>query len=205
MTADATRDAGRSAPSTRIPSGAKAVALRDATWHDIAELARLDAELFEHEAWSERTWWAEFAERPRRKYVVAAVDIGADGRGEDAPGATPFGDQDRDAGVTSVGAQGRIVGYAGLDVSGSTADVMTIAVAPEARGTGLGRRLLDHLVTAATRAGAEALLLEVRADNDPALHLYDKAGFERINVRRRYYQPGDVDAVIMRKLLEERR
>ena len=49
--------------------------------------------------------------------------------------------------------------------------------------------------------GVEAVLLEVRADNDAASRLYDRAGFEVISVRRRYYQPGDVDALVMRLLL----
>jgi [ribosomal protein S18]-alanine N-acetyltransferase len=45
------------------------------------------------------------------------------------------------------------------------------------------------------------VLLEVRADNDAAIRLYERHGFERIAVRRRYYQPGDVDAHIMRRRL----
>lgn len=151
--------------------------LRDATWRDIATLARLDTELFDHDAWSESTWWAEFAERPRRAYVVAV-----DRDGDDA----------------------EILGYAGLDLAGSAADVMTIATTHAARGRGVGAKLLTHLIGTATERGAEALLLEVRADNTAALGLYERFGFERINVRRRYYQPGDVDAVIMRKLLENR-
>ena len=42
-------------------------------------------------------------------------------------------------------------------------------------------------------------MLEVRADNAAALALYEQAGFATISLRRRYYQPGDIDAVIMRK------
>ena len=152
------------------------VRLRDATWRDIETLARLDAELFDHDAWSEPTWWAEFAERPRRQYVVAVA-----------------GNED---------ANETVLGYAGLDAGGSAVDVMTIAVTHAARGTGVGKRLLTHLVDAAAATDAEALLLEVRADNEPALGLYERSGFERLTLRRRYYQPGDVDAVIMRKLLE---
>jgi ribosomal-protein-alanine N-acetyltransferase len=41
----------------------------------------------------------------------------------------------------------------------------------------------------------------VRADNQPASALYRRHGFEPISVRRRYYQPGDVDAVVMRRRL----
>ncbi len=94
---------------------------------------------------------------------------------------------------------GVLLGYAGLLAAGDAeADVQTIAVAPAAQGRGVGRRLLDALVDGARAEGASALLLEVRADNEPALRLYSRSGFERIGVRRRYYQPGDVDAVVMR-------
>jgi ribosomal-protein-alanine N-acetyltransferase len=93
---------------------------------------------------------------------------------------------------------GEVVGYAGLATSGREADVQTVAVSPDAQGRGLGRMLLDALVARAARDGATTLLLEVRADNAAAIRLYERTGFERIAVRRRYYQPGDVDAHVMR-------
>jgi ribosomal-protein-alanine N-acetyltransferase len=97
---------------------------------------------------------------------------------------------------------GRVLGYAGVDLGGEAADVMTMAVAPAARGRGLGRRLLDEVVARAREDRAEHLMLEVRADNDVARNLYDSNGFEVLTVRRRYYQPGDVDAQVMRLSLE---
>ena len=146
--------------------------LREMTWRDIPSLAELEPELFVDDPWSERTWWAELAGRPRRAYVVAE----------------------------RVGA---VVGYAGVDRGGEVADVMTVAVAPTARGQGLGKMLLDWLVAQALRGGAEHLMLEVRADNVAAQRLYSRAGFAMLTVRRRYYQPGDVDALIMRLRLDE--
>ena len=79
------------------------------------------------------------------------------------------------------------------------ADVQTIGVAPAAQGRGVGTLLLRALTAQAVRRGATSLLLEVRADNDAAIRLYTREGFERISVRRRYYQPGDVDAWVMRR------
>ena len=98
----------------------------------------------------------------------------------------------------AAGADGAVLGYAGVDLAGDVADVMTIAVVPEARGTGLGDRLVRHLLARALETGADAVLLEVRADNDAARRLYARHGFEEIAVRRRYYQPGDVDALVLR-------
>lgn len=95
-----------------------------------------------------------------------------------------------------------ILGYAGVNLGGQIADVMTVAVAPACRGAGHGRRLLSWLIDTARERGAAHLVLEVRADNAPAAALYSCAGFTTISVRRRYYQPGDVDAHIMRLSLE---
>ena len=91
-----------------------------------------------------------------------------------------------------------LLGYAGLAVNGADADVQTVAVHPDAQGRGTGGVLVRALVDQAVREGATSLLLEVRADNDPAIALYRRHGFERIAVRRRYYQPEDVDAHVMR-------
>ena len=150
---------------------AVAIGLRELTWTDIPTLAAAERELFADDAWTEPTWWAELAARPRRDYLVAT---------------TP---------------DGSLAGYAGVDCAGDTADVMTIAVGPAYRGMGLGDRLLDELVARATARGAQALLLEVRADNAPALALYARHGFQELSVRRRYYQPGDVDALVLRRRL----
>lgn len=97
---------------------------------------------------------------------------------------------------------GGIAGYAGLDLGGEVADIMTIAVAPRAQGRGVGGRLLAELVERAARDGAEYLMLEVRDDNAPARALYERAGFELLTTRRRYYQPGGVDAHILRRTLK---
>jgi len=146
--------------------------LRDVHWTDIEQLARLERELFADDAWSQQTWWAELAGRPRRDYVA------------EVEGA-------------------EVLGYAGLDHGGDVADVMTIAVAPSARGRGLGRRLLDELETRARAGRAASVMLEVRADNAAAIGLYDRAGYTVVSTRRRYYQPGDVDALVMRKILSD--
>ena len=89
-----------------------------------------------------------------------------------------------------------IAGYAGIDHAGDISDVMTIATLPRARRTGLGRRLLEELVTRARAAGAARLLLEVREDNAVARGLYDARGFTLLQTRRGYY-PGGVDALVL--------
>lgn len=93
---------------------------------------------------------------------------------------------------------GELVGYAGLWFDGFDAQVMTIGTDARFQGRGLGRRMLENLLDRARAVGAAVVLLEVRVDNDAALHLYESVGFERLGMRRAYYQPGNIDAWTMR-------
>jgi len=63
--------------------------------------------------------------------------------------------------------------------------------------------LLDELERRAGARGATHVILEVRADNVAARGLYERAGYTAISTRRSYYQPGDVDALVLRKALQE--
>lgn len=97
-----------------------------------------------------------------------------------------------------------LVGYAGLLAPDGSeeADVQTIAVAPAARRHGLGREFMVRLIAEAVARGAAEVFLEVRADNPSARALYDSLGFNQIAVRKHYYQPDDVDAQVMRLVLD---
>lgn len=105
---------------------------------------------------------------------------------------------DGDAYVAEDG--GVVVGYgAVLAPRGSgDADVLTIAVAEGHRGSGTGAALLERMLGTARERGASRVFLEVRADNPVARRLYETRGFRAVGRRRRYYQPDDVDAVVMR-------
>jgi ribosomal-protein-alanine acetyltransferase len=99
----------------------------------------------------------------------------------------------------------RIVAYAGLLAPRGAAegDIQTIAVAEDARGHGLGRTLMQTLIAEARKRGAREVFLEVRADNPSAQRLYQRLGFEDVGVRRGYYQPDNVDAIVMRLRIPE--
>ncbi|OPZ87923.1 MAG: ribosomal-protein-alanine N-acetyltransferase [bacterium ADurb.Bin429] len=75
---------------------------------------------------------------------------------------------------------------------------MTLAVRPECRRHGLGRRLMDGLLAEARRRGAEEVTLEVRAGNTPAQGLYASMGFLAVARRRGYYPDNSEDALVMR-------
>ena len=83
------------------------------------------------------------------------------------------------------------------------AEILTLAVDPPQRRQGVARALIEAAAGAASAAGAEAMFLEVAADNLAAIGLYDGAGFERVGLRRGYYaRPGGaVDALVLRRAL----
>lgn len=99
-------------------------------------------------------------------------------------------------------AAGELVGCAGVCFFPPVADVQTIGLSPEYTGSGLGRELLNRLTARARAFGAEAMMLEVAADNTAAIGLYESDGFTHIHTRPNYY-PGGVDGLIMRKELTE--
>jgi [ribosomal protein S18]-alanine N-acetyltransferase len=91
-----------------------------------------------------------------------------------------------------------VIGWAGLIAYDDEAHVSTIGVARDRQGEGIGARLLDALLAEADRR-SPVVLLEVRADNDRAIGLYERRGFAEIGRRRRYYQPSGTDAVVMKR------
>ena len=74
------------------------------------------------------------------------------------------------------------------------AELLTIAVDPPRRGTGLGRALLENHLSNLERGGARLVFLEVAADNAAALKLYEHAGFKPIGRRENYYQRAGGDS-----------
>lgn len=81
----------------------------------------------------------------------------------------------------------RATGFALTRRTLDEAELLLIAVLPRARGQGIGRALVERTALEARRRGATRLMLEVRATN-PALALYQSAGFAQIGRRRDYYR-----------------
>lgn len=84
------------------------------------------------------------------------------------------------------------------------AELLTLAVAPEARRRGLGRKLVARFLYQAQLRGAERAFLEVRADNAAAIALYESAGFAPAGRRRGYYRDKDgsrTDALVLAREL----
>ena len=76
-------------------------------------------------------------------------------------------------------------------------ELLLIAVRPDLRGRGLGRRLLERVLADARARRAEQVFLEMRTNN-PAQALYRRAGFSPIGRRKDYYRLPDgtkIDAI----------
>ena len=93
----------------------------------------------------------------------------------------------------------RVVGYVGSQTVLGEADIMNVAVSPDARRNGLGQALLQRLQDDLTRQQVHSLTLEVRASNEPAIALYTKLGYVQVGRRPNYYHKPKEDALILRK------
>lgn len=95
------------------------------------------------------------------------------------------------------GVRAKIVGMIVIWAILDEAHVATIAVNPDYRGQGIGRRLLAIGLQAAYQRGARMAFLEVRRSNTVAQGLYQRFGFQVVNERLRYYQDNHEDALLM--------
>jgi ribosomal-protein-alanine N-acetyltransferase len=141
------------------------------THADIDAVLVLERDVFGAEAWSRQMLAAELDQQPASRYYLVAEE------------------------------NGRLAGYAGLLGSGWQGDVLTLAVAADSWGRGIGTALLRALLAEAGRRGCTEVFLEVRTDNNRAQELYRRHDFNEIGIRRGYYQPSGADALVMRRTL----
>lgn len=90
-----------------------------------------------------------------------------------------------------------IVGFIGLMAVMGEGDITNVAVLPTHRKQGIGDRLVASVIALAKEKEISKIMLEVRASNEAAIHLYEKYGFEFLCVRKEYYQKPTEDANIM--------
>jgi [ribosomal protein S18]-alanine N-acetyltransferase len=140
-------------------------------WWHIPEVRVIERTVFPDTAWTENQFWGELAHVPDSRDYVVAM------RGTE------------------------VIGYAGLNFLSPESDIQTIAVAPQAQGQSLGRRLLEHMLDVAIQRGCTQMFLEVMETNASAIAMYDAHGFERIQVRRDYYGPG-MHGIVMKRALK---
>jgi ribosomal-protein-alanine N-acetyltransferase len=95
-------------------------------------------------------------------------------------------------------------GFVLVRVAVDEAEILTLAVKPEGRRQGWGRRLVEAGAKKAQAAGATRLFLEVAADNVAAIALYERLNFHAVGRRNGYYKRAcgpPVDALVLHKAL----
>jgi ribosomal-protein-alanine N-acetyltransferase len=149
------------------------ITYREAMPLDLPVLVSMERKLFSDSPWSMGQFKEEFSGIPKTRYFIVAL-----------------------------GSDKQIVGYAGVMVvaSGVDADVLTVAVLPEARRQGIARHFMESLEKWAQMRVSPAMMLEVGVDNTYAIALYESLGYSIINTRKNYYGPG-LEAHVMRKKL----
>lgn len=91
-----------------------------------------------------------------------------------------------------------IVGFAGIKVILDEADIMNIVVKKDFRNKKIGSLLLEHLIFYSKSINLKNITLEVNKNNLSAIKLYEKFAFDRLGIRKKYYNGKD-DAIIMSK------
>jgi len=97
----------------------------------------------------------------------------------------------------------QIIAYSFLRRIADELHILKIAVTPARREQGVATWILNRCFTMGAQQGADAIHLEVRPSNVPAVTLYEKLGFKEIGRRPNYYMDSKEDALLMVKKLKE--
>jgi N6-L-threonylcarbamoyladenine synthase len=95
----------------------------------------------------------------------------------------------------------RPVAYIGVWIVAGEGHITNIAVHPNYRRKGIGRRLMLAVEEIARNRFCDCIWLEVRESNETAKNLYSSLGYKMISIRRGYYRDNNEDAEVMRKQL----
>ena len=93
--------------------------------------------------------------------------------------------------------EGRVLAYGGMTYVLDEGSVTNIAVRPECRRQGLGRRVTEGLLCGAKARGVRSVFLEVRESNLPAVALYRSEGFVPCGMRKNFYRHPVESAILM--------
>lgn len=172
-------------PSSRGAQQAH-LALRDMTRGDVPTVRRIESAAYQ-DAWPARVFETELDNGFAHYRVVV----------EQSPDDTPPGP------VTALRRRlfrtgnDRVLGFMGVWYMVDQLHLVTIAIAPEQQGRGLGHLLLFDCFRLAAEAELAEIVLEVRVSNDRARTLYEHFGFRRAGTLRAYYKDNDEDALVM--------
>ncbi len=109
--------------------------------------------------------------------------------------------QDEAIGFVAV-QNGAVLAYGGMLLTPFDAQIINIAVHPDARRNGLGKQILATLLEEASARVPESVTLEVRVSNTAAIALYEQYGFRTVGKRKSFYTLPTEDALVMERKLK---
>lgn len=98
--------------------------------------------------------------------------------------------------------RGKRVGYIDFWVVKDEMELVSVAVSPKYKRRGVGEFMMRRMCRFAEQHRAQFIYLDVRQSNLAAQRLYEKFGFNKVGVRRRYYSDNQEDAIIMKKEMQ---
>lgn len=149
------------------------ISFHPATENDIKEIHEIEVASFP-DPWSEDSLRTFAHDETIRMLIVARENLSGDAE------------------------TGEIVGYFALQYVLDEAEIAIIAVKSKYRRQGLGRRMLDEVRCFCQGKNITTIHLEVRSENEAAIHLYRAYGFEEVGRRRNYYEAPKDDAILFR-------
>lgn len=93
--------------------------------------------------------------------------------------------------------KGVIVGYANFRIVADEGEIERVAVHPDSRRRGYGRKLMEAMVEYSRKKWVRDMTLDVRVNNEKAINLYESCGFVEEGRRKDYYREPTEDAIIM--------
>lgn len=94
---------------------------------------------------------------------------------------------------------GEVIAYCGAWFVDDRGTITSIAVLPEYRNSGVGRRLMQEMLAHCRLAEITEFLLEVRVSNETAIAFYEKLGFTKKSIKENFYEDNNEDAFLMCK------
>lgn len=93
--------------------------------------------------------------------------------------------------------EGEVVGYVSFTIIIDECQIVNVATSQDYRKMGVGKSLIEELLSYAKKSGVSKVYLEVRESNLPAISLYEKYGFEIVGVSKNHYSQPTENALLM--------
>lgn len=168
------------------------IALRKMTRADLRAVRRIERVAYA-DAWPRATFDREL--RNRMAQYIVAIERPQRGDAGPPPATGRLAALRRRLGLGVTGEE--LAGYFGAWFTAGQLHLVTLAVAPDRQGRGIGQRLLIECLALASASGLRSVALEVRPSNERAIRLYERYGFTRAGRLPNYYANDGEDALVM--------